>query len=205
MITTVSTFRQLIGLALTGPSGLVCLLATLTIPLLKRMRHDFTVHNRIRSSTAALMWVDYLAYARLFADAMITPSPRLPRSLPRRAVGASMIASGAIASLLAVQQFAGLPQITGTNPGHLITRGIYRYSRNPQYVGLVVALTGLALLRPSARAFLLAAILAAVYGTWVPCEETYLERRFGARYVRYRRATPRWFGVPYRNTDTRRD
>ena len=32
-----------------------------------------------------------------------------------------------------------------------------------------------------------------------------LERRFGARYVRYRRATPRWFGVPYRNTDTRRD
>ena len=53
--------------------------------------------------------------------------------------------------------------------------------------------------------FLLAAILAAVYGTWVPCEETYLERHFGARYVRYRRATPRWFGVPYRNTDTRRD
>ncbi|MGN6576735.1 MAG: methyltransferase family protein, partial [Nocardioides sp.] len=83
-----------------------------------------------------------------------------------------------------------------TRTGPLVRSGVYRWSRNPQYTGYVMALSGAALVRRSPAALALAGVAAAVYQAGVPAEETHLGRTFGDDYDVYLAEAPRWLGVP---------
>lgn len=74
----------------------------------------------------------------------------------------------------------------------LICRGPYRFSRNPQYVGFIIALVGWALMTNSTSAFMasMAGILPLVM---VPfAEEPWLHQRYGAAYEAYIRSVRRF-------------
>jgi len=80
-------------------------------------------------------------------------------------------------------------------PRHLVVRGLYRWVRNPMYVGMGTFLAGEALLLPAitremllvmAAAWLLVTIFIIVY------EEPTLHRLFGDEYDEYRRHVRRW-------------
>lgn len=72
----------------------------------------------------------------------------------------------------------------GARPG-LVTRGLYRFSRNPIYLALFVALAGFALLMPTWLSLL--ALIGAIVGVGrqVRQEEAYLRRAYGAEFDRY--------------------
>ncbi len=91
-------------------------------------------------------------------------------------------------------RFAGPRQLSATRAGALVTSGVYRFSRNPQYAGYVLQLAGLALARRSAVAAALAAGPAAAFRWWVPVEERHLAREFGDTYRAYKARAPRWLG-----------
>jgi protein-S-isoprenylcysteine O-methyltransferase Ste14 len=76
----------------------------------------------------------------------------------------------------------------------IVTDGIYRYTRNPMYVGMALAYAGLAATVDSPIAFILlpAALLVIQHGV-VLREEKYLQEKFGAEYLRYKSAVRRWF------------
>ncbi len=80
-------------------------------------------------------------------------------------------------------------------PKELVVRGLYRFSRNPMYVGVLGMIAGEALLF---RSTALAAYGLAVFGLFhafvVLYEEPTLERAFGAAYAAFRERTPRWLG-----------
>lgn len=79
-------------------------------------------------------------------------------------------------------------------PQELVVAGLYRYVRNPQYVGVVLVAIGEALLADSAILLGYAAILAIAYHLFVRYyEEPTLGRLFGENYVRYCDTVPRWF------------
>lgn len=79
--------------------------------------------------------------------------------------------------------------------GDLYTDGPYAYTRNPQYLGMVVGVSGFALLANSP----LVAALAAAHVGWVlllpRAEEPHLRAEFGAAYDRYAERVPRFVGV----------
>jgi protein-S-isoprenylcysteine O-methyltransferase Ste14 len=78
-------------------------------------------------------------------------------------------------------------------PRELVVAGLYRYVRNPQYVGVVLVVVGQALLTGVAVLFGYAALLAIGYHLFVRYyEEPTLGRLFGEPYARYREAVPRW-------------
>jgi protein-S-isoprenylcysteine O-methyltransferase Ste14 len=78
-------------------------------------------------------------------------------------------------------------------PRELVVAGLYRYVRNPQYVGVVLVLVGEALLTGMVVLFGYAAIMALGYHLFVRYyEEPTLGRLFGEPYARYREAVPRW-------------
>jgi len=80
-------------------------------------------------------------------------------------------------------------------PTELVVAGIYRFTRNPIYVGQVGVLLGY-FLYSGAFALLLyaSAWAAAVQCFIVGVEEPELRRRFGSAYDDYCRAVPRWVG-----------
>jgi protein-S-isoprenylcysteine O-methyltransferase Ste14 len=78
-------------------------------------------------------------------------------------------------------------------PRELVVAGLYRYVRNPQYVGVVLVVVGEALLTGMVVLFGYAAIMAIGYHFFVRYyEEPTLGRLFGEPYARYRKSVPRW-------------
>lgn len=75
----------------------------------------------------------------------------------------------------------------------LVTTGIYRFSRNPMYLGMAVGYAGFSLLADSlvALAGLPVALVIMHYGV-IKREERYLEGKFGDSYATYRRSVRRW-------------
>ncbi len=74
-------------------------------------------------------------------------------------------------------------------PRRLVVGGLYRFVRNPQYIGLVLVMVGEALLAGAIVLFGYAALLAVRYHLVVKYyEEPILNRRFGEAYGRYCKA-----------------
>src|ERR1043165_7231624 len=72
----------------------------------------------------------------------------------------------------------------GAKPG-LITAGIYRYSRNPIYLGILLEVLGVALAMPTAISILF--LVMGVFGVWrlVFREERYLFATYGVEFAAY--------------------
>ncbi|MGC2224255.1 MAG: isoprenylcysteine carboxylmethyltransferase family protein [Methylocella sp.] len=75
----------------------------------------------------------------------------------------------------------------------IATSGIYGVSRNPLYIGMILLNIGIGCIVNSVWIFLLSAGLAAALqkGVVEP-EETYLEQKFGEKYLRYKAKVRRW-------------
>ncbi|MEO8380410.1 MAG: isoprenylcysteine carboxylmethyltransferase family protein [Acidobacteriota bacterium] len=83
-------------------------------------------------------------------------------------------------------------------PRRLVVTGLYRYVRNPMYVGMGIALVGEARLLPTITREML--LLAA--GAWIAVtEEPNLRQLFGDDYLEYSRHVRRWIPrmTPYRS------
>jgi len=129
----------------------------------------------------------------------------LEQALPLRAAnwmppGVSVAGGGLFALGAAIAGWGWLTfraARTTTVPGRassrLVTWGPYRFSRNPMYVGLILAYLGEAgILRQVWPVFLLA--LTAAYVNWIviPVEEAKLAEVFGQEYELYRGRIHRW-------------
>jgi protein-S-isoprenylcysteine O-methyltransferase Ste14 len=77
----------------------------------------------------------------------------------------------------------------------LQTGGVYAWSRNPMYFGLLMAYSGLAFLVGNWwTLILLPVVVFAVDRLVILNEEAYLDRAFGAEYAAYKGRVRRWFG-----------
>jgi protein-S-isoprenylcysteine O-methyltransferase Ste14 len=110
--------------------------------------------------------------------------------------GWALVTIGAVLGVACVVRFrragTGIPTYRPTTT--LVTDGLYRYSRNPIYVGLAAFYLGLALLAGSWWGFiLLPVIVGVVHYIVIAREEAYLERKFGDAYRAYKARVRRWF------------
>lgn len=79
-------------------------------------------------------------------------------------------------------------------PTRLVIIGLYRYIRNPMYVGALLIILAEAAYFGSLWLVIYAAGLWAVLHIFlVVIEEPQLKRRFGADYEQYVKTVPRWF------------
>ena len=109
---------------------------------------------------------------------------------------AVLIAAGLAPLLESVARFviAGRGTLMPAVPTeHLVISGLYRYVRNPMYVGVITALAGQALLFRSPHMLVYLGIVWLIMHAFV-CfyEEPTLARRYGEDYERFRSHVPRW-------------
>ena len=82
-------------------------------------------------------------------------------------------------------------------PKKLVILGLYRFMRNPMYVGVLLVVVGQAVRTgASAVAAYAVALAAAFHARVVLGEEPALRRAFGEAYVAYAARVPRWVGRP---------
>ena len=82
---------------------------------------------------------------------------------------------------------------TGEPTDVIVQDGPYRFSRNPIYLAMVLALAGIGVWVNSLW-FVGLAIVTAALLSWgaISPEEVYLQRKFGARYSAYKESVRRW-------------
>jgi len=117
------------------------------------------------------------------------------------ALGTALTIGGVLFAAAGAWQFHR--HATTVDPMHpdratsLVDRGVFALSRNPMYVGFVIALLGAAMMFDALLALAGPALLAAwLHRFQVLPEERILRDRFGARFEAYCRRVPRWLGRP---------
>ncbi|MGH3367816.1 MAG: methyltransferase family protein [Nocardioidaceae bacterium] len=177
--------RMVGGVILTGAAA----------TLLSRMRADFERHHRLRTSTTVMVYSGYAVHAATLGRLACRPVVALP--IPAtlgRIAGATSAATGAALLLAGADAFGSARQLSGTDPGELVTDGIYRRSRNPQYLAHLLTSTAVSLAGRSADGVALTAATAVVFNHWIRREEDNLRQVFGQPYRTYQDNTARWLG-----------
>ena len=75
----------------------------------------------------------------------------------------------------------------------LVTSGVFRYSRNPMYLGMIMILTGVAFLLGALSPFIIIPIFAiSMDRAFIVTEEKMLDERFGSKWKQYKADVRRW-------------
>ena len=78
-------------------------------------------------------------------------------------------------------------------PKKLITTGFFKISRNPNYLGMIISLIGEAVFLGSLATFIIPMLfIVLISNTNVPFEEENLEKKFGKKYLEYKKKVRRW-------------
>jgi protein-S-isoprenylcysteine O-methyltransferase Ste14 len=112
-------------------------------------------------------------------------------------VGVGLIVAGALIYLWCAWDFAfagkGTPAPIDP-PKELVVKGLYKYVRNPMYIGVLSLVLGQAIWYESSRLFAYAVVVFLLFSAFVFLyEEPALTQKFGDSYRRYCETVPRWF------------
>jgi len=119
----------------------------------------------------------------------------LPHSLERMVAGlAIVIGFGILMTAIGLFKKAGTPPEPWKQVSALVTDGVYRWTRNPMYLGMTLIYLGFAIYADS----LITLLLIVPVTFWITRnviekEEAAMTARFGSDYLAYRERVGRWF------------
>lgn len=162
------------------------------------LRREYTKHGKL-TWFGSIVHVVMFAFHGMFtgtlvmgANAAHSPGRLLWLGIPLMVIGFGIM-------LLGMDLFRKFSRWLGSKTPGLKTDGLYRYSRNPQFVGYGLAILGyiLAWWTPLAWIGLLAYAALAYAVTLI--EEEHLTRVYGDSYREYCQRVPRYLGLPKRS------
>jgi protein-S-isoprenylcysteine O-methyltransferase Ste14 len=180
---------------------ILLVLAGLNVPASVLMgfavRRDFALRGRVSLPVAIWSGIAMHGHALItYAVAWLDRSTLPFASTVMTGVGVALLVLGVGLIAAGRRAYASIPRVYGLKEDELIARGVYRRSRNPQYLGYGLTFLGAALATGSAWALLLAVAFAAfIHAYIVFVEEPHLRRIFGRPYVGYCGRVSRYWGT----------
>jgi protein-S-isoprenylcysteine O-methyltransferase Ste14 len=127
--------------------------------------------------------------------ALVWPLPLPLSGVARYGTAAALLAIGLFLGGSALRSFARTgqdPKPWETTP-EIIATGIYRFTRNPMYLGMGLLQAGIGVALANAWVVALVPITwLVIYQIAIRHEEAYLGRKFGSVYADYKRTVRRW-------------
>ncbi len=134
-----------------------------------------------------------LALVLMGALKLLSNAALLPAPWPW--LGLLGVVAGVLLALGGSRRFsaAGTNIVPFTESAALVTQGVFAYSRNPMYLGMILALGGTALLLNTALPWLVVLAFALLLRIgFVRIEERLMEATFGEEYLSYQTRVRRW-------------
>ncbi|QIB66250.1 methyltransferase family protein [Kineobactrum salinum] len=135
-----------------------------------------------------------LGIVLVFACNEFFPGPRFT-STASQLLGGAVLIAGLTLLVLAGGLFkrAGTDLIPFGNVSALVTRGVYRYSRNPMYLGMAAILLGCAITVGATTALLVPPLfMVIIEWRYIRAEEALLQNLFPQEFAAYRSRVRRW-------------
>ena len=129
-----------------------------------------------------------------FLASIWMPTKVVPNSVAWT-VGGILIFCGAVLAGSAILKFrdAGTTVRPDRGASTLVIAGPYKITRNPMYLGLALVYLGMTIAGQSVWALiLLPVVLTVIRRRAIEPEEAFLEKRFGANYLSYKKKVRRW-------------
>jgi protein-S-isoprenylcysteine O-methyltransferase Ste14 len=142
-----------------------------------------------------------LAVCAIFIGAIAAAAHFIPwANVPfpgHRAVAMVALLLGVVVALAGVVQFrlsrTTVNPLTPGNASSIVTTGVYRLSRNPMYLGMAVALLGVAAWWSSLVGYVLVSLFCFYMSELqIKPEERALRERFGHEFLAYAKRVRRW-------------
>ncbi|MDO5087295.1 MAG: isoprenylcysteine carboxylmethyltransferase family protein [Comamonadaceae bacterium] len=153
------------------------------------------LHHRIPppvidAAFALLMW----GVARAWPAAQLWPRGQRPWAL---GLALGLLLAGVALALAGVREFrrarTTLNPLAPARARALVTTGVYRLSRNPMYLGMLLALAGWGVYLGHAAAFAaLPLFVLTLNALQIKPEERVMRERFGEAFTRYAARVGRW-------------
>ena len=153
------------------------------------MNKNVSLQQRILPPTLLLICLLTMIGLRL-----VFPGPEF-FSLPLALSGGAILTVGLVVTIGGDQQFkkARTPVTPLEAPQVLVTGGLYRYTRNPMYLGFALILAGAWLGLGALSSLIGFLIFVILIDRWyIPYEEARLTAIFGQAYRDYQRRVGRW-------------
>ena len=116
-----------------------------------------------------------------------------PNSLLFIILGYAIMLTGIIIMVEAFVEFRSFKRVFTLKTDKVISTGVYRFSRNPQYLGYILFLIGFSLPYRSILAFIfIVTHIIVVEVIFIQGEERYLEKKLGDEYMQYKKRVRRW-------------
>lgn len=160
---------------------------------IRKMAPPDTIDRPNRHHWPPILYVGMILVS-LGIERLLAPPPLLPSPIAG-SIGWPLFALGIAVGIAALWRFHKIgTSFDPTAPAAaLATGGLYRITRNPMYVGALMAFLGFGLAWPASSLAVLTIPLAyALRRLAIEPEEAYLERRFGSTYVEYKSSVRRW-------------
>jgi protein-S-isoprenylcysteine O-methyltransferase Ste14 len=161
-----------------------------------RLPGDVTAVHGLELRVPPLLVVVVVAFGMWLVARSFDPRLEIAAGL-RAAVAASLLACGLALAVGGVMAFRrARTTVNPMQPGQatsMVTGGVYRFSRNPMYLGMLFVLAAWAAWLASVPALCVLPIFVLYLNRFqiVP-EERVLAQRFAAEYASYARRTRRW-------------
>ena len=105
-------------------------------------------------------------------------------------IGVLVYLVGMVFITLSIIDFANTPT---TQP---VTKGLYRYSRNPMFIGFFLTYFGLTIACVSWVYLVISILFMLIVNYLSPLEEFATLKTYGKTYEDYMKRTPKWIGIP---------
>ncbi|MBC8504972.1 MAG: isoprenylcysteine carboxylmethyltransferase family protein [Anaerolineales bacterium] len=120
--------------------------------------------------------------------------PSWDEYIPDNWAGGLLTILGLVVCALGIWDFSSMQRLIGQRSDYLVIKGVYRYSRNPQYLGLGLLILGFVVSHWSSTAWLAFVCSLLLVGVTIWIEEQHLGKLFGEAYREYCRRVPRIIG-----------
>lgn len=109
--------------------------------------------------------------------------------------GAAVVLLGVLVIVFPAAAFSGADTtiIPFRESSSLVVGGLYKYTRNPMYLGMVITLLGTDILLGSLTPFIIPIVFVIIINKMIiSVEERMLEKAFGDEYRNYKKSVRRW-------------
>lgn len=173
---------------------LIVLLAVPNPFLLRGIHLDYTTKAELSKKSVVFVYICFGLFVMTILNAALYTRWVFASNNPLyNALGIVFISVGIILIAGAFIQFRSLKRVSGLQADKVIATGVYRLSRNPQYLAIFLFLAGFSLIHRSIIAFVLIPIFMLLVNAFiVPGEEKYLEKSLGSEFLEYKKRVRKW-------------
>lgn len=174
--------------------SLVVILIIVSPFLLRKIHSDYKTKAELSIKSVIFVYIFFGLFTMTILNAALyTRWIFAPDNLLYRLLGYVFTAAGVLIIAEAFIEFGSFKRVSGLQADEVVSTGVYRFSRNPQYLAIFLFLTGFSLCYRSIIAFVLIPVfLMIVHVIIIPGEERYLNKELGESYFQYKNKVRKW-------------